>query len=287
MYERVCGFEWGAELIKKDTVVVLLSTAVGIGIATIIIFFVVWIGFPADNPRESFKDALGFAGGIFGGLATFGAAIVAAHLFNDWREEADFHARKDFAAPVLGLLASIKYELVWFQEILINLEFIDNYAFLNTEYKEYICFNPKKDIFKLSPNIKYLNKYKSKTDDVDLSKEYASLERHIAQIRVDLNILLDSYQSYYNKVIEEGGLSKSNIYSQPHSTYKDLNIEKPANEIKILKKIMSNETGFYTLQDKKKELIKYSNLKEMIEFTITTVDKIESFILTKQLILKH
>lgn len=101
MYERVCGFEWGTELIKKDTVVVLLSTAVGIGIATIIIFFVVWIGFPADNPQESFKDALGFAGGIFGGLATFGAAIVAAHLFNDWKTQHNAQIKYSYLKDVL------------------------------------------------------------------------------------------------------------------------------------------------------------------------------------------
>ncbi|MEX5443407.1 hypothetical protein WCE14_08570 [Acinetobacter schindleri] len=74
-------------MIKKYTIVVLISTAVGIGIITILSFFIVWIGFPAETPQNSFKDALGFAGGLFGGLATFGAAIVAAHLFNDWKTQ--------------------------------------------------------------------------------------------------------------------------------------------------------------------------------------------------------
>lgn len=73
------------ELIKRDSVVVLMSTALGIFIITVLSFFIVWIGFPADTPQNSFKDALGFAGGLFGGLATFGAAIIAAHLFNDWK----------------------------------------------------------------------------------------------------------------------------------------------------------------------------------------------------------
>ncbi|QKQ69945.1 hypothetical protein [Acinetobacter sp. 10FS3-1] len=73
------------ELIKREITIVLISTAVGIGIIAIVSFFIVWIGFPAENPKDSFKDALSFAGGIFGGLATFGAAIIAAYLFNDWR----------------------------------------------------------------------------------------------------------------------------------------------------------------------------------------------------------
>lgn len=59
----------------------------GIAFITVLSFFIVWIGFPVDNPKESFKDALEFSGGLFGGLATFGATIVAAYLFNDWKDE--------------------------------------------------------------------------------------------------------------------------------------------------------------------------------------------------------
>ncbi len=75
------------ELIKRETAIVLISTAVAIGIITIFAFFIVWICFPVATPKDSFKDALGFASGLFGGLATFGAAVVAAHLFNDWKEQ--------------------------------------------------------------------------------------------------------------------------------------------------------------------------------------------------------
>lgn len=49
---------------KKETFTVLLGTAAGIAITTILSFFIVWIGFPVDTPRESFKDALGFSGGL-------------------------------------------------------------------------------------------------------------------------------------------------------------------------------------------------------------------------------
>ena len=88
-------------MIKKDTIVVLISTAVGTGIITILSFFIVWIGFPAETPQNSFKDALGFAGGLFGGLATFGAAIVAAHLFNDWKEQHNKEIEIQFILKVI------------------------------------------------------------------------------------------------------------------------------------------------------------------------------------------
>ena len=75
---------------KVKVPVLLLSTALGIFIFTIISFFIVWCGFPAENPEDSFKDALDFSGGIFSGATTFGAAIVAGFLFNDWRDERYF-----------------------------------------------------------------------------------------------------------------------------------------------------------------------------------------------------
>lgn len=72
---------------KVKVPVLLLSTASGIFILTILSFFIVWLGFPADKPEDSVKDALDFSGGIFSGATTFGAAIVAGFLFNDWKDE--------------------------------------------------------------------------------------------------------------------------------------------------------------------------------------------------------
>lgn len=65
----------------------LSSTASGVFIFTILSFFIVWLCFPAENPSNSFKDSLNFSGSIFAGATTFGAAIVAGYLFNDWKEQ--------------------------------------------------------------------------------------------------------------------------------------------------------------------------------------------------------
>ena len=40
-----------------------------------------------DNYTSALKDSLATTSGIFGGLATLAAAIVAAYLFNDWKEQ--------------------------------------------------------------------------------------------------------------------------------------------------------------------------------------------------------
>lgn len=97
-------------MIKKDTFILLLGTAVSIGIITILSFFIIWIGFPAENPKESFKDALNFSGGLFSGCTTFGAAIIAAHLFNDWRDQHNKTVDKEIIFGVISRLNNYLYE---------------------------------------------------------------------------------------------------------------------------------------------------------------------------------
>lgn len=97
-------------MIRKDTAVVLMSTAVGIGITTVLSFFIVWIGFPANNPQDSFKDALSFTGSLFGGLATFGAAIIAAYLFNDWRDQHNKDIENQFIKSIIDSFNILDYK---------------------------------------------------------------------------------------------------------------------------------------------------------------------------------
>lgn len=97
---------------KREITVVLISTAVGIGVVAIVSFFIVWIGFPAENPKDSFRDALSFAGGLFGGLATFGAAIIAAYLFNDWRSQHNKQVKNEFSLRVYHSFNTVVNEVL-------------------------------------------------------------------------------------------------------------------------------------------------------------------------------
>ncbi|WP_347454079.1 hypothetical protein [Acinetobacter thermotolerans] len=154
-------------MIRKDTVVVLISTAAGIGITTVLSFFIVWIGFPANNPQESFKDALEFSVGLFGGLATFGAAVIAAHLFNDWR-------------------VVKKYE--------INHQYVISIKSKMTELRSYIC-NQRNSFIVIQQELKKEN----------LSiKEYQSLNIEVQQtikniIDISVEIILDMQEINYLK----------------------------------------------------------------------------------------
>lgn len=117
-------------MIKKDTIVLLISTAVGIGIITILSFFIVWIGFPVEDPKDSFKDSLEFSSSIFGGLTTFGAAIIAAHLFNDWKVQHNKQVINNFGLEVYELFYGFENDLSIYHQYLEELQsLIESYDY--------------------------------------------------------------------------------------------------------------------------------------------------------------
>ena len=65
--------------------VVVFSMAVAAIIFTFFIFSIFAILFAYWGNSEAVKDSLSTISGIFGGITTIGAAIIAAYLFNDWR----------------------------------------------------------------------------------------------------------------------------------------------------------------------------------------------------------
>lgn len=86
---------------RISTPTLLSSTASGVFIFTILSFFIVWLCFPAENPSNSFKDSLNFSGSIFAGSTTFGAAIVAANLFNNWKDQHNKEIEIQFILKVI------------------------------------------------------------------------------------------------------------------------------------------------------------------------------------------
>lgn len=101
----------------------------GVVIISVLSFFIVWIGFPAENPKESFKDALEFSGGLFGGLTTFGAAIVAAHLFNDWKYQHNKSVEKEIAWDVIQKFDIVDTHLAQFKNSFYLFKFKYNYLY--------------------------------------------------------------------------------------------------------------------------------------------------------------
>ncbi|EOQ72994.1 hypothetical protein [Acinetobacter lactucae] len=67
--------------------VVAYSISVSVILLVILIWSVLGILFKYWGDVTAIKDSLSTISGIFGGLATLGAAITAAYLYTDWREQ--------------------------------------------------------------------------------------------------------------------------------------------------------------------------------------------------------
>lgn len=107
---------------KVSIPTLLLSTAFGILIFTIIAFVIVWLGFPTEKPQDSFKDALNFSGGVFAGGTTFGAAIVAGFLFNDWKAQHNKQVINNFGFQVYEQFSSFENDLSIYNQYLEQLD---------------------------------------------------------------------------------------------------------------------------------------------------------------------
>ncbi|EHU1490315.1 hypothetical protein A1Z75_RS08470 [Acinetobacter baumannii] len=67
--------------------VIVFSIVVVCIITFLLIFSLFWILFFSWGDVSSAKDSLSIVSGIFGGVTTLSAAVIAAYLFNDWKDQ--------------------------------------------------------------------------------------------------------------------------------------------------------------------------------------------------------
>jgi len=90
---------------------VKFSFVVSLAISFIFLLITFWIFYKYSWSAEAAKDALSTTGNYFGAAATLGAAIIAAYLFNDWRDQKKYELGKEyiekFAISVFDIYDSI------------------------------------------------------------------------------------------------------------------------------------------------------------------------------------
>ncbi|GEM_PF-1124581 len=72
---------------KKDIVWKAICIAGTFVLILLIVIFTAIYSHWGDQNSQALKDSLSTTSGIFGGLTTLAAAIIAAYLFNDWKEQ--------------------------------------------------------------------------------------------------------------------------------------------------------------------------------------------------------
>lgn len=127
-----------------------------------------WIFYEYSRSLNSAKDAINTLGGYFGGIATLWAAIIAAYLFNDWKDESQYKLINQNREQVITNTRKLKdlgYDFYTYshQDKNINMELT------YSRYLEYIwCFHDlRESISNYIVTLKTLNLSKSKELDLE------------------------------------------------------------------------------------------------------------------------
>ncbi|CAI3119489.1 hypothetical protein MWMV2_MWMV2_03691 [Acinetobacter oleivorans] len=80
--------------------VVVFSCSVAALILTFLLFSMLGILFFYWGDHTAVKDSLSTVSGIFGGITTIGAAVIAAYLFNDWKIQQRYQNTLQFGLDV-------------------------------------------------------------------------------------------------------------------------------------------------------------------------------------------
>ncbi|WP_151707453.1 hypothetical protein [Acinetobacter sp. TUM15064] len=115
----------------------------------VIFFFVTFILFLHNDIKDALKEAWSVSASFLSFLATMGAAIIAANLFNDWREQKKYELEKEyiekFSASVFDIYQSIFSQSSQILNIYEEYNKNENYTILRLD---------KVDFLKISENDK-------------------------------------------------------------------------------------------------------------------------------------
>ncbi|MDC4627471.1 hypothetical protein OHV62_14980 [Acinetobacter baumannii] len=95
--------------------VVAYSISISVILLVILIWSILGILFKYWGDVTAIKDSLSTISGIFGGLTTLGAAIIAANLFNDWRDQHNKSVSNEYAKKVLESYDRLSNSILNFQ----------------------------------------------------------------------------------------------------------------------------------------------------------------------------
>ena len=197
------GFEdwknWGMQL--KNLKPITFSFIVSLGIAFVFLMATFYI--LAYSGPSAMSDALSTTGSYFGAAATLGAAIIAAHLFNDWKEQHDKQIDNKFIMDVINAfeifdsdaaLASLmfnEYDIKFNHNGFISDESTDLIEYIDPIIKEILSL--LMPLSKLKAYFEYYELINNKTK----SDEFEKITLNIRDEIYKLNTLSNTFCSKY------------------------------------------------------------------------------------------
>lgn len=173
---------------------IIFSTYVAIIIISILILSTVAMILCYWGDVNAFKDCVNIIVGIFSGLTTLGAAIIAAYLFNDWRDQHNKQVQNSLALQVFSAFSIFEKNLREFSLYLSHLEDLRS---------SYDSYEMTWDLINRNGEIIYIRDVQSKKDEMDLNF-YALIDqlRNFYVFSNDLKQYEESYNRYYDKFID-------------------------------------------------------------------------------------
>ncbi|WP_288384695.1 hypothetical protein [uncultured Acinetobacter sp.] len=87
------------------------SFIISLAISFLFLLITFWIFYQYSWSAAAAKDALSTTGSYFGAVATLGASVVAAYLFNDWREQKVFDLKIEVINEILTMIDHLEKNL--------------------------------------------------------------------------------------------------------------------------------------------------------------------------------
>jgi energy-converting hydrogenase Eha subunit A len=182
----------------------------------VIFFFVTFILFLHNDIKDALKEAWSVSASFLSVLATLGAAVIAANLFNDWRILEDHKTKNDQINNTINVFMDLQANLKLKSTLLLNaskfctnpeISFDDKVKLLYDLHEiqqeiSYALRNVKIHIqvySNISNNLELCNEYEKILDneEAETVKKFQALIEAINKSSPSQEILL-SYQAYFN-----------------------------------------------------------------------------------------
>lgn len=195
-------------------------------ISVVVFFFTLWL-FSYNDVEQSLKESWAITFSALSALTTIGAAVIAAYLFNDWKEQHNKQVQNNLSLQVFDAFSVFERNLREYSLYVSHLEGLRS---------SYDSFELTWEIIHKEGHIVYIQNITSKKDEMDLNF-YA---------------FMDKLRSYY---IFSNNLEQ---YHESHLRYFDKFFE-------INKGILPVITLIDHLVDYDGKYIGYTDLKNMID----------------------
>lgn len=173
---------------------IAFSFAVSLSIAFLFLLTTFWIFYEYSGSEISANDALSTTGSYFGAVATLGAAIIAAYLFTDWRDEKEYDLKTNYLIKCIERAKSIEMDLIALSTVISNIGNIEKFKVLKYSYIEdqvYALNNLLHYYGEIKTYSKISKKKEFMDDHLDLQKSLLVLNGLYVQL------ILDLYKPYF------------------------------------------------------------------------------------------